>query len=109
MRFLSPNFTREGKGVKKDNVVKYDFCSFFQLLVDKFWLLIKLNFLFILFCIPIVTIPASIGALYSITTLLVQRKHVFILSDFISVIRTLTLLALMHKIFFVNNLRSTLK
>ena len=83
MRFLSPNFTREGKGVKKDNVVKYDFCSFFQLLVDKFWLLIKLNFLFILFCIPIVTIPASIGALYSITTLLVQRKHVFILSDFI--------------------------
>lgn len=84
MRFFSPNFEREGIGIERDDVIEYTFISFIKLLIDKFWILVKLNLLFILFSIPVVTIPASLGALNSITMLLVQRKHVFLLHDFIT-------------------------
>ncbi|MDO5516717.1 MAG: DUF624 domain-containing protein [Clostridium sp.] len=84
MGFFSPNFEREGTGIDKEEDIEYNFISFFKLFIDKFWLLIKLNLLFILFSVPIVTIPASLGALNSITMLLVQRKHVFLWSDFVS-------------------------
>lgn len=84
MGFFSPNFEREGTEIEKEEVFDYTFISFFKLLIDKFWILIKLNLLFIIFSLPIVTIPASLGALNSITMLLVQRKHVFLWSDFIA-------------------------
>lgn len=83
MGFFSPNFQHEGPGISKCETQKYGVILFFQLLIEKFWILIKLNFLFILFSIPIITIPASIGAMTCITMNLIQRKHVFLLNDFI--------------------------
>lgn len=83
MKLFSPNFEKEGVGVSKSEKNEYNYISFFQVFIDKFWILIKLNFLFILFCLPVVTIPASLGALTSISMSLVQHKHVFLCSDFL--------------------------
>lgn len=84
MGFFSPNFEKEGIGIEKQEIIEYNFIYFFKLLIEKFWIIIKLNFLFIIFSIPIITLPASLGALNSLTMLIVQRKHVFIWSDFVS-------------------------
>lgn len=44
--------------------------------------IIKLNFLFLLFCIPVITIPASMAAMNKISSLLIMEEGVFLFSDF---------------------------
>lgn len=46
--------------------------------------IIKLNFLFLIFCIPIVTIPASFAAMNKISLLLIREEGIFLFSDFLS-------------------------
>lgn len=82
MRIFSPNFTREGPGVDKNESQKKGILLFFELFISRFWDIIKLNILFIIYCIPIVTIGPAFGAMTSITMSMVQNKHVFIFSDF---------------------------
>ena len=82
MGFLSPNFVREGPGVEKGEHQKIGVSLFFQLFVARFWDLIKLNLLFIIYSIPIVTIGPAFGAMTTITMSMVQNKHIFIFSDF---------------------------
>jgi len=82
MRIFSPNFEREGPGVPKDEPSKKGISLFFQLFIMRFWDIIKLNIIFILYCIPIVTIVPAFSALTSITMSMVQKKHIYILSDF---------------------------
>ncbi|HCW53858.1 MAG TPA: hypothetical protein DG753_09000 [Clostridium sp.] len=84
MRIFSPNFEKEGRGIEKGEKNEYNLFYFFKLLKEKFWTIIKLNFLFIIFSIPIITIPAALGALNSLTMRIVKREHIFIWSDFIS-------------------------
>ena len=79
---LFNDYMREGKGVQKDQYTPR-FILFFQIYFRKFWNLILINFLFILSCIPIVTIgPATAG----VTKLLrnyAREEHAFIWGDFI--------------------------
>lgn len=82
MRIFSPNFEREGPGVLKDEPPKEGISLFFQLFIMRFWDILKLNIIFILYCIPIVTIVPALSALTSITMSMVQNKHIYILSDF---------------------------
>lgn len=82
MRLLSPNFEREGPGVDKNEPSKKGISLFFYLFITKFWDMIKLNLLFILYSIPIFTIGPAFGAMTSITMSMVQNKHIFIFSDF---------------------------
>jgi uncharacterized membrane protein YesL len=51
-------------------------------LITRFWDILKLNVLFILYSIPIITVGPAFGALTSITMKIVQKKHIFIFSDF---------------------------
>lgn len=82
MRIFSPNFQREGPGVKKDEALKEGISLFFQLLITRFWDILKLNIIFIIYCIPLVTIGPAFGALTSINMSMIQRKHIYIFSDF---------------------------
>jgi len=82
MRIFSPNFERECPGVKKDEPSKEGISLFFQLFIMRFWDILKLNIIFILYCIPIVTIGPAFSALTSITMSMVQKNHIYILSDF---------------------------
>ena len=82
MGIFSPNFQREGAGVEKNEPPKEGLSLFFDLLTSQFWDLMKLNIIFIIYCIPIVTIGPAFGALTSITMSMVRKKPILLLADF---------------------------
>lgn len=82
MRLFAPTFTREGPGVEKNEPQKKGISLFLQLFTSRFWDILKLNVLFIIYSIPIVTIGPAYGAMTSVTMSIVQKKHIFIFSDF---------------------------
>ena len=82
MGFLKANFQKEGKGISKDTPEKTGFALFLETLIRELGSLIKLNFLFLLFSIPIITIPASFAALTNVSMKIARQQHVFVFSDF---------------------------
>ncbi|MBQ8731859.1 MAG: YesL family protein [Oscillospiraceae bacterium] len=76
------NYSKPGPGVSKDEPKKKRFFLFFELYFRKFWKLMALNLLYILACIPIVTIgPATAGMSYILRNY-AREQHAFPLSDF---------------------------
>ncbi len=74
--------TREGKGVKKQTVQKKRFFLFWELVGRKFTKLCLLNMLYVLCCLPIITIgPATAGLMYVLRNM-AQEKPVFLVHDF---------------------------
>lgn len=77
------DYTKPGKGVKKtQGAEKSSLFLYFEILGRKFWDLIKLNLIFMLFCIPIVTIGPALVARSYILREFVKEKPVFLWSDF---------------------------
>ncbi len=77
---ITPN--RE-KGVDKNGPQKKRFFHFFELYFRKFWKLITLNLIYILFCIPIVTIGPATAAMTYILKNYTMERPVFFWSDFL--------------------------
>ncbi len=76
------NYSKPGPGVDKNAPKKKRFFFFFELYFRKFWKLIQLNLLFLVCCIPIVTIgPAICGMTYVLRNF-ANEKPTFLLSDF---------------------------
>lgn len=76
------DYTKPGKGVRKDEPQKHRFFYFFELFFRKFWTLIRLNLLYLLFCIPVVTVgPATAGMTYVLRNM-ANEQPVFLFSDF---------------------------
>ena len=83
MGIFSPNFQREGAGVEKNEPSKEGLSLFFDLFISRIWDLMKLNVIFIIYCIPIITIFPAFGALTSMTMSIVRKKPIlFMLRDF---------------------------
>jgi len=74
---------------------------FFFLLLTHFWKLITLNLLFLLFCIPVVTIPAALCSLNRVLLLLVREGNSFVWSDFIKEFKASFLKSLPFGILYV--------
>lgn len=70
-----------GKGVE-DPSPKKGFRRFFFLLGTYFWSLLGINLLFILCCIPLITIPTSICALNRYTIKMVRDGYGFSVGDY---------------------------
>jgi uncharacterized membrane protein YesL len=76
------DYSKPGKGVRKDEPKGSRFSYFWKLFFRKFWKLMQLNLLYLLFCIPIVTIgPANAGFTYVLRNL-ANEQPVFMFSDF---------------------------
>jgi len=76
------NYSKPGKGVYKNEPERSHFVKFWVLVQRKFWNLLQLNLLYLLFCIPIVTIgPATCGMTY-ILRQYANEQPVFLVSDF---------------------------
>lgn len=76
------DYSKPGKGVRKDEPQKPRFFHFWELFFRKFWKLIQLNLLFVLFCIPVVTIgPATAGMTYVLRNM-ANEQPIFLFSDF---------------------------
>ncbi len=72
------NYSKPGPGVDKGETNKNRFFYFWELYFRKFWKLMELNLLYLLCCVPIVTIgPATAGMVY------VLRNYADIRSTFL--------------------------
>lgn len=77
------DLTREGKGVSKSDVKhKKRFFLFFELVWRKFFKLCGLNLLYLLCCIPIVTIGPATAALMLVLRNMALERPVFVFHEF---------------------------
>ncbi len=79
---LFNNYMKEGKGVNKDEHTPRPIL-FFQIYFRKFWNLIVLNLIYVLFCIPIVTIGPATAGMTKILRNYAREEHAFVWGDFI--------------------------
>jgi len=82
MGLLGQRYNKPGPGIEKDAPRKKGLALFSDILVREFFELIKLNLLFVLFCIPLVTIPAAVCAMSRITVTMVRDEPHFMWTDF---------------------------
>ena len=76
------NYSKPGPGVDKGETNINRFFYFWELYFRKFWKLIELNILYILVCIPIVTIgPATAGLVYVLRNY-ADVRSTFLMHDF---------------------------
>jgi uncharacterized membrane protein YesL len=121
MGLFSMNYSKPGPGISKNEPKKKPFFRFFEIFFRKFWDLVKLN---LLFSVPVIVVVVLIGFLNSITNLnyiltlpmilispfvagltyvtrnYAKEEHAFILSDFISAIKSNWLAFLINGIVF---------
>jgi len=76
------DYSKPGKGVRKDEPKRSHFAMFWVLLQRKFWKMIQLNLIFILFCIPVVTIGPAIAGMTYVLRNFATESPVFLFSDF---------------------------
>lgn len=84
MSFLNKifNYDKPGPGVSRNQQPKKRIVLFFEILFRKFTNLIKVNLLFLVFSIPIITIGPSFSAMTYILRNFSLEKPVFLFSDF---------------------------
>lgn len=72
----------EGTGISKDNSGKSRIKLFFEIYFRHFWKILELNVLYVIFCIPIVTIgPATAGITKVLRNFSIER-HAYVWGDF---------------------------
>ena len=75
-------YNKPGPGIEKNRPKKKRFFFFFELYFRKFTKLIQLNLLYLICCLPIVTIgPATAGFVY-VLRCYAREEHTFMMSDF---------------------------
>ena len=80
--FSNSNYEKEGPGVYMDDLPKSGIKLFFYVLLNRFWKLVGLNILFLLFSLPIITLPAAIVAQSKVVCELMELSYVQLLGDF---------------------------
>lgn len=76
------SYTRPGKGIDKDEPEKKGIALFYDILMREFWHFCGINALFILGCLPIVTIGASYAALNSVIIKMIRDVPIYAFEDF---------------------------
>lgn len=76
------DYTKPGPGVSKHEPQKYRFFVFFEIFFRKFWRIIAINALYLLSCLPIITIgPATAGVTYILRNY-AREEHAFPWMDY---------------------------
>lgn len=76
------DYSKAGPGIAKNAPKKKLFFEFFELYFRKFWNLIKLNFITVLFCLPIVTIGPALAGMTKVLRNYRLEKNAFIMHEF---------------------------
>jgi len=76
------NYAKEGPGVYKSAVQKRRFFVFFDIYFRKFWKILSVNLVFILFSLPVVTIGPSMAGMTYVMRNFAKEEHAFVFSDF---------------------------
>lgn len=76
------DYSRPGPGVSKNAPSKHRFFVFWEIFFRKIWELMKINLLYFLCCLPVVTIgPATAGFTYIMRNF-ARQEHAFLWMDF---------------------------
>jgi uncharacterized membrane protein YesL len=73
---------RDGPGVPKDAPPKTGLALFASILGREWWELIKLNLLFLIAALPLITLPAAYVAMTRLCVTMVEDKNHYLLRDF---------------------------
>ncbi|MGN0688884.1 MAG: YesL family protein [Oscillospiraceae bacterium] len=76
------NYQESGAGVSKNGPKKSRVRIFFEVFGRKFWNIMLLNFIYVLFCIPIFTIGPATAAAFKVLKNYSIEKNAFVWSDF---------------------------
>ncbi|TAZ76248.1 hypothetical protein ELH72_27570, partial (plasmid) [Rhizobium ruizarguesonis] len=79
MQWLRDMWTREGPGIPKDAPKRTGLALFAEILVREWWEMVKLNFLFILAGLFVVTLPAALAAMARVSVALVGDRTTYLL------------------------------
>lgn len=79
---LFGGYENAGPGIPKSEMEKKGIFKFFEIYKGKFWKLIELNLIFLLFCLPIVTIGPAIAAMTKVTRNYTQERPIFLWHEF---------------------------
>lgn len=82
MSFFTPDYEKPGPGIPKDAPTKKGLALFFEILIREFWQLIKLNLIFVISCIPIITVGPAISGMTRSVTKMVRDVPNDVLEDF---------------------------
>lgn len=72
-----------GKGIAKNGPKKKPFFRFWELFANKFWTFFKLNLIYVLFCLPVVTFGPATAALTAMMRNIYLERPQFIWHDFV--------------------------
>lgn len=78
---------KEGKGIPRDSSEKNRLKLFFEIFFRRFWKLLELNLLYVIFCIPIVTIGPATAGMVKVTKNFSIQRHAYVWTDFIDSFR----------------------
>ena len=73
---------RDRPDLERSAIGKHGFVGYMDMLWREFFELLKLNLLFVLSCVPIITIPAALTAMHRITSVMVRDENHFLWPDY---------------------------
>lgn len=76
------DFNKEGPGIDPDAPKKTGWALFFDILKREFWNIMKLNFLFLLACIPVLTAGAAYAAMCAVFEKIIEDEPVDVVAHF---------------------------
>lgn len=79
---MGASFSRPGPGIPKDAPQKTGARLFFEILGREFWSLWALHFIYLLACLPIITIGPATAALCRVTVTMIRDENVYVWRDF---------------------------
>ncbi len=82
MAFKLFDYNSAGKGVAKRGPEKKPFFKFFEIFGRKFWKLIEINMIFVLFCIPVVTFGPALAAMTHVMRKFILEQPCFVFEEF---------------------------
>lgn len=88
MGFFKKNCSKPGPGVSKNAPRKKRFFLFWEIFGRKFSKIVQVNLLFVLFCIPIVTIGPATAAYTYVLRNFAREEHAFVWWDFIDAFKS---------------------
>ena len=95
------DFFKEGKGVLPNAPKKSRITTFFLIYGMRFWKLVSLNLLYVLVCIPVITIGPATIAMATILRRYSEEKLTYVWSDFFETFRACFKTGLLYSIMFV--------
>jgi uncharacterized membrane protein YesL len=87
MQWLRDSWIKEGPGIAKDAPKKQGIALFAEILLREWWEMVKLNLLFVLASLPLVTIPASLAAMATVSVAFVEDRNAYLARDFLAAFR----------------------